>query len=58
MRGSFRRLLPAAALTAILAGGAFLFLASLPYSENTITSWPTSPVLLDRKGGVFAVFLS
>jgi penicillin-binding protein 1C len=58
MRGSFRRLLQAAAVSAVLAGGAFLFLASLPYSEDTITRWPTSPVLLDRKGGVFAVFLS
>jgi len=58
MRGSFRRLLPAAVVSALLAGGAFLFLASLPYSEDTITRWPTSPVLLDRKGGVFAVFLS
>ncbi|HRX26119.1 MAG TPA: penicillin-binding protein 1C [Aminivibrio sp.] len=58
MRGSFRRLLPAAVVSALLAGGAFLFLASLPYPENAITGWPTSPVLLDRKGGVFAVFLS
>lgn len=58
MRGSFRLLLRAIVLTVVLAGGAFFFLASLPYSEDTITRWPTSPVLLDGKGGVFAVFLS
>ena len=54
-----RRLLTAAVAAAVLsAAGVFIFSAFLPYSPETIDHWPTSPVLLDRKGGVFAVFLS
>jgi penicillin-binding protein 1C len=56
---TLRRLfLIAAAAAALLAAGAYLFIELLPYSADRLSAWPTSPVLLDRKGGVFAVFLS
>ncbi|MGI6253604.1 MAG: hypothetical protein ACOYJV_09230, partial [Aminivibrio sp.] len=47
----------ALALT-ILAAGSLLAFHLLPYSPETVAKWATSPVLLDRTGEVFAVFLS
>ncbi len=43
---------------ALAAGGGFLLHRSLPFSEENLTTWTTSPVLLDREGKVFSVFLS
>lgn len=35
-----------------------IFLIRLPWNPEDILNWPTSPVLLDREGEVFSVFLS
>ena len=53
-----RLLVTVFAILALAAAGGLLSVALLPYSADNIYRWPTSPVLLDRKGGVFAVFLS
>lgn len=53
-----RLLVTVFAILALAAAGGLFSVAFLPYSADNISRWPTSPVLLDRKGGVFAVFLS
>ena len=42
----------------LLAAGALIFLVHLPWNAEVISKWPTSPVLLDRRGEVFSIFLS
>ena len=59
MKRPLRRVL-CATLFALLfaAGGGLLWKASLPLPIDEVLEWPTSPVLLDRRGEVFSVFLS
>ena len=43
---------------ALAAGGLFLWSLSLPAPLEKMTDWASSPVLLDRQGEIFSVFLS
>lgn len=59
MKRPLRRALCATLFALLLAaGGGLLWKASLPFPIQEVLEWPTSPVLLDRRGEVFSVFLS
>ena len=59
MKRPLRRVLCATLFALLLAaGGGLLWKASLPLPIDEVLEWPTSPVLLDRRGEVFSVFLS
>ncbi len=59
MKRPLRRVLRVSIFALFLAaGGGLLWKASLPLPLDKVLEWPTSPVLLDRRGEVFSVFLS
>lgn len=59
MRSPLRRsLLAILVATAMAAGGGLLWLSSVDLPMDEIIEWSTSPVLTDRTGEVFSVFLS